>query len=452
MSNAAASYIPDMQVMTLKPEFEAFVDPDKQGGFSTPEQVAIFLHEWIHYLHNVSTMLGLTTFCNLTIVWSNFRWTFGEDGWSHGATDIDAAEAQNIERQYGYMQVLRGRRSNTLPKDAAPEEVRFTRVTAVPADTGRPDELQLLACDVEHLRSTGAGPQTHQLLVGTHDILECAAFLLEERAAIAMGTVPTPPPFDPYLLVLGIARLLAPSLSKEEVLMATLASLQYPDPPRVLLQLLACGEDARCTGHDPERAIRNEGTRLLEACWPSAVESLRLLEEMFPLDEPMARVVKQTVARLRANMARRRQNIFFELDIVERLRVNITSLNESIRLYGAPVLIQQRRGHDDQLGRDLMYEFQLQEMPVEELSKGWRLMHAAYRFVGAHLRGGQLLCTNEAAFSKCPFYTACDKEYRKGHPEHCRQQPWLAATSGASTCDYGVAVRITRPPAQAFRS
>lgn len=452
MSNAAASYMPDMQVMTLKPTFEAFVDPDIPGGFSTPEQVAIFLHEWIHYLHNVSTMLGLMTFCNLTIVWSNFRWTFGEDGWSHGAMDIDAAQAQDIERQYGYMQTLRGKRSNTLPQDAEPEEVHFTRVTVVPADTGSPDELKLLACDVEHLRSTGASPQTHQLLVGTHDILECAAFLLEERAAIAMGTVPIPPPFDPYLLVLGIARLLAPSLGKEEVLMATLASLQHPDPPRVLLQVLACGEHARRAGENPERAIRNEGTRLLEACWPSAEETLRLLEDMFPLDEPMARVVKQTIARLRANMTRRRQNIFFELDIVERLRIDITSLNESIRLYGAPVLIQQRQGHDDLLGRDLMYEFQLQEMPVDELSEGWRLMHAAYRFVGAHLRGGRLRCSNEAAFTRCPFYTACDDEYRKRHPEHCRQQPWLAATSETSSCDYGRAVRITRPPAPALRS
>lgn len=441
----AASYMPDLQVMTLRPEFEAFIDPNKPGGFSTPEQVAMFAHEWIHYLHNVSTVLGLTTFGTLTIIWSNFRWTFGEDGWSQGARFINADQAQNIERQYGCMQTLRGKQLNTLPKDAAPEEVHFTRVTAVPADAGRPDELQLLACDVEHLRSTCVEPQTHRLLVGTHDILECAAFLLEERAAIAMGIPPTPPPFDPYLLVPGIARLLAPSLDKEGVLMAALASLQCSDPPRELLSLLACGEQAQHAGQNPGQAIRDAGTRLLEAYSPSAEETLQMLEEMFPLDEPMGRVVKQTVARLRANMALRQRNIFFEIDIVECLRVDIASLGEAIQLYGAPVLIQQRQGPEDQLCRDLMYQFRLQDVPADELSEGWRLMHAAYRFVGAHLRGGSLVRTDEAVSSKCPFYTACDDEQRNRYPENCRQQPWLAATREGCTCDYAVAVRITRP-------
>lgn len=449
MSNAAASYMPEMQVMTLKPEFEAFCDPDRPVGFTNPEQVAMFVHEWMHYLHNVSTVLGLTTFCTLTIVWSNFRRTFDGDGWSLGAAYIEPGEAHDIERQYGHMAVLRGKQSNTLPSEAVLDQVRFIRVTSRPVGVNREGELQLrqLVCEVEYKRCADQPPDPHQLVVGTHDILEGAAYLLEERAAMAMGTVPVRPPFDPYFLLIGIARLLAPGLDSEVILKAALASLQYPDPPQVLPQLLACGENALSEGQEPGEAIRLEGVRLLEAGWPSAESSLRLLEEMFPLDEPMGRAVMQTVSRLRANLTLRRRNLFFELDIVQRLRTDITALNEAIRQHGAPTLIQQRRGDEGQIGRDLMYALCHQDASVEALSEGWRLMHAAFRFMGTHLRTGSLRPTAEASASQCPFFTTCADDHRRAHAEQCRRQPWLAAASASSHCDYAVAVRITRPPA-----
>ncbi|TXG95594.1 MAG: hypothetical protein E6R08_11230 [Nevskiaceae bacterium] len=447
----AATYSPEMQVITLKRDFPAFSDPENLVGFTTPEQIAMFTHEWIHYLHNVSTLLGLTTFCNLTMIWSNFRWSFGPSGWSESKIMLDDVTAQNIEQQYQIMQTLRGRSISSLPDYAELEFCCFTGADLKLVDTSHPVALHQIKCSIQYGNPTGVEFERYEATIGVHEILECAAFLLEERASIALGALSPRPSLDPYLLVVGVARYIAPGLDREDVLRAAIASLQHPDPPKALKELLETGESASKHGHDPKQAIQDLGMRMLDEFWDSAEETLQLIEGLFPLDEPMGRVVKLTTSRMQANMLRRRSEFFFELDIIEKLRNGPACLEEAIRLYGAPILIQERNGYDREDGtdrdlcRDVMYDFANQDATLQPLSDGWRLMHAAYKFVGAHFRDGRLLST-ESAVAKCPFYATCDNKYRKINPKHCGNQPWLAVADDPLTCDYAFAVHITRPP------
>lgn len=440
-----------MQVITLKRDFPAFSDPENLVGFTTPEQIAMFTHEWVHYLHNISTLLGLTTFCNLTRIWSDFRWSFGPDGWSESEIVLDDVTARNIEQQYQIMQTLRGRSVSLLPSNAVLEFSCFTEADLRLVNPSHPIALNQLKCSVKYGNPAGVEFEVYEATIGTHEILECAAFLLEERAAIALGAMSPRPSLDPYLLVIGVARYIAPSLDREDVLLAALASLQHPDPPRALKELLESGEDASKNGLDPKQAIRELGIRMLDEFWDSAEETLQLIEGLFPLDEPMGQVVKLTASRMRANMLRRRSELFFELNIIEQFRNGPASLEEAIRTYGAPILIQERYGQDRDDGvdrdfcRDVMYDFANQDASLQPMSDGWRLMHAAYKFVGAHFSGGRLLSTKNA-IAKCPFYATCDNNYRKVHADHCGNQPWLAVLEDPLTCDYAFAVHVTRPP------
>ena len=152
-------------------------------------------------------------------------------------------------------------------------------------------------------------------------------------------------------------------------------------------------------------------------------------------------------------MLRRRSELFFELNIIEQLRNGPASLEEAIRTYGAPILIQERDGQDRDDGadrdfcRDVMYDFANKDASLQPMSDGWRLMHAAYRFVGAHFSGGRLLSTKDAT-AKCPFYATCDNNYRKVHADHCGNKPWLAVSADPLTYDFAFAVHITRPPSK----
>ena len=451
-SFAAATYTPEMQVITLKRDFPAFADPENLLGFTTPQQIAMFTHEWMHYLHNVSTVLGLTTFCTLTTIWANFRWSFDPTGWSDSTAMLNDTAVLDIERQYQIMQTLRGRNVSSLPKNAELRHARFSSARLVLDTLSLPAALNRLKCGVEYGDPSLGEFEEFEATIGAHEILECAAFMLEERASIALGVLPERPSLDPYLLVPGLAGLLAPSLDQEGVLLAALASLQHPDPPSKLKELLKCGEDANKYCLDPHKAIREEGMRVLDEAWDSVEATRRQGESIFPLDEPMGRVVKLTISRMRANMLRRRENLFFELDIVNQLRNGPTILDGAIRTYGAPILIQEREKQGSELHadrdfcRDLMYDFSQKNESLKAISDGWLLMHASYRFVCAHFVGGKLRST-ESASAMCPFYATCGNNYRRDYADRCRRTPWLANTAGHRTCEYAFAVHITRPSA-----
>lgn len=75
-SIAAGCYLPEIMVIKLKPIIEALADPNDPSGFQNPIQLGVFFHEWIHYLHNVSTLLSISTL-NCTIgLWHIFRSTY----------------------------------------------------------------------------------------------------------------------------------------------------------------------------------------------------------------------------------------------------------------------------------------------------------------------------------------------------------------------------------------
>jgi hypothetical protein len=445
-----------MQIIVLKPDFAAFANPESPAGFTTPEQVGFFVHEWFHYLHNVSTTLGLATFSSLVTIWSNFRGTFGDDGWSHAERYLrQASHARDIERQYAQMDAMRGFKRSELSKIVDQSAVRVLSVNSVPADPERPQELQFLACEIEVVQDAknplSVDGMKVLVSVSTHHIVECAAIMLEERVALALRAVMPAPSVDPYRMIQKIARFVAPNLSDDHVLMVALAALQHPNSPAALIEILRSAENVAVKGNDPEVYIRGTAEALIKHAASSSEESLQLLENMFPLDEPMGRAIKLTVERIRRNMGYRQEDAFFELGIVEDLRKNIASMDGMLRRYGAPTLIQQRKGDKHKIERDLMYWIKV-DNESEDLSDGWRWMNAAFRFVGAHLSSGQLRPTAEAALSECPFYTVCGVDYRKSNPENCRQRPWISVEAEGNLCDYAVAVSLTRPVPRDFSS
>lgn len=446
MSTPAATYAPEMQLLTLKPEFEAFADPANPRGFETPEQVAIFFHEWIHYLHNVSTVHGLTTFGTLTIVWSNFRRTIGDDGWSHGKAIVPENDAQDIERQYELLKTLRGRRRTTLPPKVAPHLVTLDQVRAAPAVDRSPDELTVLECNAVVAPATEDGlPRAHKVYITANEILECAAYMLEEKAAVAMKTLLPPPSVNPYLLVPKARDRLAPGLSDECLLMCALSSVQCADPPQALLSLLQVGVDAQNRGDDPCEAVRAAGEGLLDSYESAVQDTIAQIKEMFPVDEPMARAVLSTVNRIQRNLSFRKEDLFFELSIVEALRQGPAIMRDAINRYGAPSILQKRKGDQEQMGLDLIYAFDLQGEPEGEVAAGWNMMHAAFKFLNAHLRTGSLVSTNLAVGATCPFYTSCPANYRRVAAQNCKSAPWLSIGAEEGLCEYASAVVATRP-------
>lgn len=444
----AASYKPDMQVMTLSELVPAFADPNDPRGFTTPEQVAIFTHEWIHYLHNLSTIVGMTTVCTYSNIWNSFRWTFTDDGWSHPDRTEDPRVVPAIENQFDYLRASRSASKSTLPRGA---EATYARATNYKLE--REEEppnllVDFISLSLEYRRHADAETEKHEAAIRTHEILEYAAFALEEIASIKLQSAPRAPKLIPYLLVEKFAELVSPSLDRMQILKATIACLQHPSPPGQLLTILERVEQANQNGRDADAEVASAAIELLEEHWHLVDMTLRRTESLFPSPEAMGDSVKHTMASIRRLLERRRQNPFFEIDAIEEFKDVESSVAKLIHVFGGPIFVQRRPGPPDQIGRDLMYNFFALDPKSHKITNGWLWAHAAYRFIGSHVgEDRKLNATANARPITCPFYTTCVCTFRATNPVLCATKPWLSVLSGTQTCEFAHAVHITRPPA-----
>lgn len=156
MSSSGPTYRPDMQVMTLPADLEAGLDPNQPDIQLTPSGKAIVFHEWIHYLHNVSTIHGLASLSVLLKLWSNFRDTFWNNDWSVGKTPRLAGYLDDIDADLRYMAGSRGAQSNQLPENLLLSEIQFIEVKLLPP----PAVMNTRGCSPARQKSTGIAKTT----------------------------------------------------------------------------------------------------------------------------------------------------------------------------------------------------------------------------------------------------------------------------------------------------
>jgi len=66
--------------------------------------------------------------------------------------------------------------------------------------------------------------------IGVIEILECLAYLLEERYLVAKGELPSVPNMAPYQLVSKLARHISPNMTRDNIIRMCICSLQSADP------------------------------------------------------------------------------------------------------------------------------------------------------------------------------------------------------------------------------
>lgn len=451
-AQTAASYLPDCQVITLHPDFAAFDDPGNIRGFQGPDQIGFFFHEWIHYLHNVSTIQGLSAFANFIHLWAVFRRTIDPDeGLSAGSAVLEGELALNVRQKLKFMSETRKPRRNNFPETLPLCDIEFVSVRRrTDQIEGTSFDASAIECEIAVLRQDDS-EDSYTIEVGTHEIMESAAFMLEERLTLKLGSITKAPCVDPYLLVRGIAAHVVPEISEDSIVRCALLSLQDSDPPRALLDMLHMVRMVMNRGDDPLQFLGETGGNILLHGQEWVEETLQEVESIFPVDEPMARAVKSTTKTIRQNFVHRRAFPFLELGLIERIVANPAEMTGIVETHGACAVIQQRKGQPDDIDRDLMYDFVLSPSHDDDLSFGWRMMHAAFRFVASHCGEDALLPTNALPLSTrhgCPFYTACSHRVRQERQGDCATRPWLAAKMEVEPhelCWYGRAVYTIAP-------
>uniref|UniRef100_UPI001C3F2502 hypothetical protein n=1 Tax=Paraburkholderia kururiensis TaxID=984307 RepID=UPI001C3F2502 len=309
---------------------------------------------------------------------------------------------------------------------------------------------RLIVCKTKVGKPGGSDAVQLELRIGVHELIEGVAHILEEmffnnlKVSGVLENSFSRPRYAPYLLIRGLAALLAPKTSETSeacILLAALGALQSNDPISRLFQLLEHGEASCAEGKDPEAAIRELARRLFDAHLPAALDTLKIFEDVFDKDERMSRAVRKLVGTLRANLAHRQDDLFFEIEVAKNDVGGKEGWVAACSRYGAPLLFLESGGDADRLQKDKMRFLDGDPSKDKEAVDQRRLLFATFNYMLAHLHGDYKSGKPQPRFSPCPFYTSCGHELRIRAPHQCKETPWLSLQDDTSrdVCDYAVA-------------
>lgn len=443
LRSAIASYLPDRQIITFSQEMMVLPKGEGRGHFQGPTVLGYFFHEWIHYLHNVSTIHGMSAFSSLIGLWNAFRFTTDKSGFGQGAFNDSSAGLLKTQAYVAVLMTTRRPADMPLSCDALVEQCRVIACKPAGNVNGAPDRLDVT---VEESKEEGDNV-LYLKTVGSTEILESVAYLLESRLLVhAFGQERSIAPVFPYQSLTLLAKHLAPNLSEKEVLLCGLASLQSTFPADAILQLLKTCSQLAKSGQQVDAWLEQSTIRNLQDHAANVRAGLDEMYAMFPVDDGVSRAVRSTVSYMRKNLDARIAKPFFELDLIEDIRIAGPNgfhrlMDELMDKHGICSCLQERPGSETDIGRDALFNFEVASKD-EKLNESRLVLLASFDYLIGHVRKNGTFLRTEAVERRCPFYTSCLESTRWDHPDDCDKRAWRAViTRPDKLCTYAAGVK-----------
>lgn len=443
-------FAPDTMLISMYPK-HALIDGDDNPLPLNLRGASYLFHEWMHYIHNVSTVHGASCFLNVVTYWNDFRFTMSDGVESQGSDVLEDERLDLLEKRQRMMATGRGPAGRTLPSGVSVKSCRVISVDPgeIEDDTESPASV---AIEVKRRRTRASRrKKTYDVAFSATDLLESIAYMLEARFLWRLNRVfPVKSSVDPYQTLFLIARHLAPRLSKNEVLLCGIAALQTTTPASQVLEFLRMSNDWKVRSIPVENTLRSIVGEHLKSSRSKTDQWLDTAAAMFPSDGPLARAAIETIQYLRANLKHRCDDPFFELEMIDQLRLaGVAGFDARMRdlmlKHGICSIEQIRRGSDGKIGRDVQLEFSVMAEDSVK-NEGRRIMFSTFEFAMAHLEnGGSIRPTLALRPAKCHFYSSCTLPERSAHPAVCEKSPWDSIKWNAgSACWYREGVHQSR--------
>jgi hypothetical protein len=445
-SGAAGTYAPNRAFIRLQ-KASAFW---KVGWSGTSADYAVFLHEYMHYLHNFSTGAGITELVYEMSAAQIFLMTVGPDGKSGGLDML----APWLQEQYRALQKMRHilRGDYRLPREAQIHsrnvDARYVGhlINRETIDFPRQAPALISRANVQlEVHSDSAEPTRHTLQLGSFVVMESVAFELEcfhlEQRGADIQHHALNVPLAPYkvgrCLLEGIT---GTAWSHAQCVKACLLALQATDAGFALIDI---AERVRLdpAGNDEvlEDIAKNIGRWMDAGAMSALTVAVANQINAFSVRPLFAKAMGQFEQQITAYMTARVVSPFLELALA-------SADVASPELYGffeqfPPCVVQ-------------VLDFQSEEpMPLEyiwgkavdsDLVDSLAGYHAMMDFALAHCAIG-LAPTTALQARHCPFIASCTLPTRVNQPDVCTFTPWRAFDpSSISLCWYGAGVGASR--------
>lgn len=422
------------------------------------EDFSTFVHEYWHYLQNLTTVAGFSSFELFHDLAARFHETLvnNGDGTSVGSAGILGTHGPVVQE---LLEIMDARRGEDCPAGIDDQDVDAFDILDVTIDehaltrNGQQVPLGRVRLSVR-LRLNDGTETDADMLFGQLCIEEGIAYEIDRM--VAGGGPGTPaadnaPPF-PYLVLreLACARSDADVHRIDLIALATLALLTT-DPAVSFLDMLDDFGVRRTAGETSDQALDG----IWQGLRAHSEQVIRLI-----IDHDMPSIVaayqgrgllQHAVEYLAENytdlLRRRLQDPFFDIRAFTNNNLNRAALEQLFRQTLPCDTIQSLSGDEHAVARDLLVTF---GVPPERWTRlGYRpsdflrTLECQVDYLLAHLGNSGFLASANTD-SRCPFYTVCGLSLRRDHSELCRGSPWGAFDPGQPYhCWYGTAVAST---------
>jgi hypothetical protein len=466
-SNVAGSYSPNAFSIRL-PAGTPIIDPiSLQLIPNDAEGLSVLVHEYWHYLQNLTTVSGFISLVLQQDIAAAFSETLAVTG--DGASVGSAATGGTVPARVRELTAILDARAGDLTVSTIDEDdVESFRITGVHEEdyaltrNGQPVPLRKVVLDIDAEMSDGSH-ETGQMVFGEICVEEGVAYLVDRMVAgDGTGTIgpENAPPF-PYWVLRELALTgCSVDLSGIEIASLGTLSLLTPDPAGIFLQL-----------RDDYAARRSSGRTMAEGLddvWqnlrPDVEAVVRLIvDHELPGLLAMHRgrgltesAFEWLTSQYAAILDRRLQDPLFDLRPFAHNRLDRGGLNHLLRTMLPCDVIIEQAGDLHQVERDVLVTFGMPGLTTHgyRLSDILRTLEAQRHFVLSHLGQDDVrpsaevehdqAAAPEEDVSPCPFYSACGLELRQIHSEICFRRPWrIYDPARAANCWYGAAVACT---------
>jgi len=393
-----------------------------------PELLSPFTHEYLHYIHNISTIEGIRAFISIVKLMNFIPELIGEDLSLSG----NLSDAQLNQYHATIREFLDHRGDCKIDKNVILGNAPTIRVV----DVRRSNDSVCLDVDFDVMTQTGL-PQTAKYRFGGVALMEGIAYELDRLVELGpnadSNSGDNASPF-PYLVLRRVGCALAGSIHRCTLVSLAILALQTKSPAHCFQEFCKRYREALPTpeGSPPPAEKVKEFLNILiddtkgnrEDAFDALLVPLEEIKNKLSGRGPVGAGFTFVIDTIHTAIERRKLLPLFEMEPFKYNRVNVKELSD---LFASllPCDVIQRRA-PEHTPKDVLISFGRENQVVEQYtySLGVRALDAAIKFTFHHIRPERMLDTQTAGHLECPFFHCCDLPFRKESETECGMKPW----------------------------
>lgn len=420
---AYGSYSIAMATIRLAPLIEVF-DQDGSSRFNeNPAEVAIFIHEYSHYIHNVSTAVGAEQTFTTGAMLGAYAQTLSPN---HDGTALGSAGLSGDRRRFFELAKVAFRhfaRPWNRQDFARATGLRIQSWQPVSAGEGQPALFQAsIMAEVDF----GSERAVREIILDAQVIEEGLAYLLETTFLDDHKTVvPDDATFMPYRILEKVVKSYAPDARAIDMLRLGLVALNSPNPGVWLMSQLGVSDIQDILERSLEIPTRTRWDRFYPNIVHQCSTKLEGMAKTFRGRGLLYDGIQSIVDLTRKSLHRRLREPFFDLPVIGN-SMDWMRYFSNMQTFVPCEVINQRSGPTSQIGRDSLLVF---GKDSDRRVEGRRAFQLAVTSMVSHLDNETLeILPSEGRRVPCPFYSTCTHKLRETRAEVCARRPWTSVS------------------------